>query len=485
MTPPLKRQGPLRAAIYSRVSEDKTGQSRSVSQQDEHSHDVVKREKWHLAGEYRDNDIGASRWSKGVRPDWQRLLDDLAAGRIDVLVVWELSRGTRARMVWAALVEACIDLGVLLCVGGKLHDPRDPDDAFMLDLGMGLAVRESAITRKRVMRDQADAAAKGRPHGRVPYGYRRVYDERTGALLKQVIHEPEAEIVREIARRILGGETCRGIALDLNRREVPSVRGSSWVRTTVKGLIIKPSLAGLRQHRGQIIGKADWDGILTEGEFFALRGLLCDPARKSERPAAVKHLCTGPEVGAGVQCDVCGSGLAHGRRAPGRPFYLRCPNSHVGAPMAAVDEAISAAVCERLSRPDAVDIFRRGDEAGAREAAAEADHLQAQLDGFVDAAADGELTPTALGRIEARLLPRIEAARARAAVAGVPKVVAELVQADDVRAHWDALPITAKREVIRELGPFRLKRAGRQGPFAFDPARLVLPRRSGAVADAC
>jgi site-specific DNA recombinase len=41
-----------------------------------------------------------------------------------------------------------------------------------MELGAALAVRESALTSKRIRRDVAARAAQGLPHGKIPYGYR-------------------------------------------------------------------------------------------------------------------------------------------------------------------------------------------------------------------------------------------------------------------------------------------------------------------------
>ena len=133
-----------------------------------------------------------------------------------------LSRATRDRPVWAALVSACLAHDVKISVGGKLHDPHDPDDGFMLDLGAALAVRESAMNSKRICRDVAARAAQGLPHGKIPYGYRRVYDSRTRALIRQEPDPETAPIVQELARRILAGEAFYALTNELNARGVPS-----------------------------------------------------------------------------------------------------------------------------------------------------------------------------------------------------------------------------------------------------------------------
>jgi site-specific DNA recombinase len=131
------------------VSQDSSGRQRSVNEQEAECRAVCEREGWLLTGVWSDNDISASRYARRKRPAWQELMEIIAGGEIDMLVMWEVSRATRDRTTWAALVAACTDQRVLMCVSGKVYDLEDPDDAHDLDSRMASGVRESGATRKR------------------------------------------------------------------------------------------------------------------------------------------------------------------------------------------------------------------------------------------------------------------------------------------------------------------------------------------------
>lgn len=122
----------LRAAIYDRVSRDRRGDSRSVGEQEAENRAACDAQRWLLAPDdvYTDNDRSASRFATKSRPDWQRLAGDLEAGRYDVLVLWEPSRGSRELVVWAALLDVCRERGVLIHVTShrRTYDPREPRD---------------------------------------------------------------------------------------------------------------------------------------------------------------------------------------------------------------------------------------------------------------------------------------------------------------------------------------------------------------------
>src|SRR5688500_7508333 len=167
-------------------------------------------------------------------------------------------------------------MDVRIVVNDKLHDPNDPDDGFMLDLTAALAVRESAVIRKRILRSVEDRAHEGRPHGKIPYAYQREYDPDSGKLLRQVPNPNTAPIVQEMARRVLAGESMYAVSRDLNRRGIPSpetvrqrrLRGESellipWHPGEVKDQLVSPANAGLRSHNGQVVATATWPGVIS------------------------------------------------------------------------------------------------------------------------------------------------------------------------------------------------------------------------------
>ncbi|SFU07189.1 Site-specific DNA recombinase [Geodermatophilus amargosae] len=481
MTAMLSRAGrtiapevaPLRAVIYTRVSSDPNDRGRSVEEQGADCRRWVEREGWELAAVYTDNDRSASQYARKGRPDWQRLMEDLARGRIDVLVAWEISRTTRDRMVWAALVESCIERNVKLCIDGRLHDLADPDDAFHLDMASSLAVRESSVTRKRVLRAVRANADKGRPHGKLLYGYRRIYDDRTGELVEQVPDPVTAEVVREAARRVLGGETPYAVAQDYNRRGVPAPRGSErgWDLTQVKRLCINPGYAGKRVHQGKVVGDAAWPAIISEADHLQLVAKLGDPARRSQRDSAIKHLLSGIAV-----CGVCG-GRMRVQKNRGFLAYLCVDGFHVSRREDDVDAYVTELTLRRLERPDLADLMASEPDADTAAALAEAARLRAKLDEWYVAGTqkDGP-SPMAVARVEAELLPQIEAAEKRALPPFTSPLVSE-VASSEARDRWEKLPITAKREVISTLMMIRIMPSTR-GRRTFDPDSVTIEWRS-------
>lgn len=460
----------MRAVIYARVSSDPRGVGRSTAEQQADCRTIIEREGWDIVATFVDNDRSASRYANQERPEYRKLMRFLEQGDADVLVTWEASRTQRDLDAYVKLRDLCRTAGVLWCYSGRVYDLDRTDDAFTTGLDALLAEREASQTRDRVMRSVRANAAEGRPHGRLTYGYERVYDERSGELVEQIIREDQAAVVREAAQRVLAGETPYAVAQDFNTRGVPTPRGGQhgWDLIQIKRLCVNPAYIAKRVHRGQVVADAMWPPILDEATFYALTSKLNDPARRTQRDSAVKYLLSGIAT-----CGACG-GRIRARKNKNHRAYSCIDQWHVTRNVVPVDAKVERVICVLLSRPDVADLFDV-DDGAAVEARAEVAELKARLEAFYDAAAAGELTPQALARIEARLLPQVEAAERRARTAVVSPAVAGAA-GPDAAERWKELALPVKREVIRELVTVRILPVG-QGRRTFDPDSVEITPR--------
>src|SRR3954466_16015602 len=78
------------AAIYARISSDQDGRGQGVQRQVEDCRKLAHSRGWTVAEEYVDNDVSA--YSGKPRARYQRMLDSLAAGRRDAVIVYNLDR---------------------------------------------------------------------------------------------------------------------------------------------------------------------------------------------------------------------------------------------------------------------------------------------------------------------------------------------------------------------------------------------------------
>jgi DNA invertase Pin-like site-specific DNA recombinase len=447
MTPPGKL---LRAAVYGRESKGKT---KSVADQVAVGLATLAEQGWTHAGSY-DDLTSASRYARKGRADWARLLADLDAGRLDVVVVWETTRADRKLTSWVELLERCRDRGVRIHVVAdeRTYDPRRARDYKDLASAGVDASYETDRLGERVARGHLFAARAGRPNGAVPYGYVRTYDPESRDPIQQA-HPDEAPVVAEIVARVADGHPVKAVADDLNARAVPTRYGGPWLFATVRRIAQNPAYIGRRRHNGGAdTYPALWPPIVDEERFWAAQRIFAARKGLGWRAGRAEHLLTG--VG---KCSLCGSGYAgriDARRGGRRRYGCRRGCGYVDGPD--YEDLVLAYVLGRLARPDVHEQLRRAGEGGDQEviaARAQVAAILARIEAARASAArpDG-ISYEALAVQERALNDQLTKARRRAQLAGVPPAVRALVDAgEDLVARWEAMPLAARRDVVRDL----------------------------------
>jgi DNA invertase Pin-like site-specific DNA recombinase len=480
--PPKEPQ--LRAAIYDRVSKDKRRDARSVEEQKIANISRCGLHGWTVSEIFTDNDRSASRYARQGRPDWERLLEALADGSFDVLVMWEPSRGGRELQGWSEMLNLCQEQGVLVHITShdQTYDVRKPRDRRSLAEDGVDSEYESGKISERIRRGTRARAVEGRPHGPARYGYRRVYDSATGNLIGQVIEPEEAAVIRQMAAWAISGVTLEGIAHRLNARRVPAPRGEHWQAGPIKRRLIHPAYIGYRVHHEERIKSETWfPPILEEHVHYMLVAKLTNPARGGPRPSAVKHLLTGIAV-----CGICGSKMKPAIR-DGKPRYCcRAVNeegriaSHLVRAEARVDAYVESLAIAVLQQPDALAAM-----SGARESTRLGEVLlrlekeRAELDAFYTLAEAGALSAEGLARVERARLPRIREIEGEAqSIQFVPQV-RHLVQdgPEYVPARWAALELAQRRDIISAFFTVEILPVGARRLFTDEESVRVTPRR--------
>jgi site-specific DNA recombinase len=466
----------VRSLRYQRASADKKEQGKSVHDQGVLNVTEIDRNGWSDAGSFTDNDLSGSRHARKERPDFERLMDTIRAGKGDVLVVWEIGRRERDLAVFVKIRDLCVEVGLnFWLVGGVLYDLRDRNDRMMLGIFAVQAEFQADYIRDNVLRGIVGAANAGRPHGATTYGYRRIYDQRTKALLRQEpdteVHEAVAAdgtvseytcagIVRENFEKVAGGVPLITIERDLNARGVPSAKGTGWLRGLIRKQVLNPAYIGKRVLRGVVVADAIWPSLVDEETYWACVRLLQDPARKTTRPGRAVHLLSYI-----VHCAVCGASVAarvvHHRGEPDERIYLCQGKRCTSVKQEALDEFVQRVVVAWLSRPDVYEMLSAqtgGDEAVSR-ARGEAQRLRAELEDWRKLAEQGEVSAVSFARAEKGLTVRIAEHEQRATEAGIPPVLRGRIGAEAVRA-WAELgdEIPVKRDIIKIVADIRLRR---------------------------
>lgn len=462
------------ALIYTRVSQDRSGRARSVSEQESECRATCADMGWTVLDVMSDNDIGASRHSRKDRPAYRALADRLRAGGVGVLVTWEASRATRKLDGYVELRDLCAEQGTLWCYSGQTFDMSKAMDRKRAGNDAVDSEYEAERTRERVIRALKARRDAGSPHGKLAYGYRRVIDPSTGETVGRIPDESTAPIVREMCRRALTGETTYAIAKDLNARGIYAPRPGrdgkpvEWTPPQVKRLVVSPTYAALRTYKGSVTGPAMWEPLITLPDHLTLVARLTDPSRRTQRDSIIKHLLVGIAV-----CGVCGATCRRIKNR-GTPSYS-CSRSHcVARAQHLLDPLVEQVAIARLNRPDLADLLA-GDDTAATAALDEARALRARLDSFYDAAAAGDITPAALARIEAGLLPKIETAERNATPPTASPLLA-MFTAGNAEQTWQSLSMAQRRDLLRVLMVPVIHKT-RQGARRLDPESIEIKWR--------
>ncbi|CAM3268969.1 DNA-invertase hin [Sphingomonas antarctica] len=145
------------------------------------------------------------------RPALQRLLAEVAAGRIDIIVVYKVDRLTRSLLDFSRLVEAFDKAGTSFVSVTQSFNTTTSMGRLTLNMLLSFAQFEREVTAERIRDKIAASKAKGMwMGGTPPLGY-----EPDGRTLKVV--EPHAVIVRNIFQRYLKLGNVRLVAEGLVR----------------------------------------------------------------------------------------------------------------------------------------------------------------------------------------------------------------------------------------------------------------------------
>jgi site-specific DNA recombinase len=214
------RRANLRCAIYTRVSTENglEQEFNSLDNQREASEAYIKsqaHEGWKLIRD-RYDDGGFSGGSMD-RPALAKLLDDVRARRVDVIIVYKVDRLTRSLADFAKLVELFDEHDVSFISVTQAFNTTTSMGRLTLNMLLSFAQFEREITGERI-RDKV-AASKKRGiwmGGAVPLGYR----VENRALL---VVDDHAEFVREVFRRYreIGSVVRLKIALDAENIRLP------------------------------------------------------------------------------------------------------------------------------------------------------------------------------------------------------------------------------------------------------------------------
>jgi DNA invertase Pin-like site-specific DNA recombinase len=204
-----------------------------------------------LAARYDDGGISGGTLD---RPALQRLLSDIRAGRLDLVVVYKVDRLTRSLADFAKIIEAFDAAGVSFVSVTQQFNTTTSMGRLTLNMLLSFAQFEREVTGERIRDKIAASRRRGMwMGGTVPLGY-EVRDR------KLVVHEAEAATVRRIYADYLALGSVRLVEEQLRAKGVVGKSGRALGRGALFHML------GNRVYRGEVVHK----GAVYPGEQAAV-----------------------------------------------------------------------------------------------------------------------------------------------------------------------------------------------------------------------
>ena len=227
----------LRVAAYARVSKDTEQLMHSLSAQVSHYSNLIQHTPgWAYAGVYVD--AGLTGTSTSARPEFQRLIADCDAGKIDIVLTKSISRFARNTVDLLSTVRHLKTLGIEVRFERERINSLSAEGEVMLSILASFAQEESTSLSNNIKWAFQKKFREGRIHSHhSTLGYRWDEDE-------MVIVPEEAEIVRFIFDSYIGGMSTGEITKELNRRGVKSLTGRTFPQASVVMILQNESYTG-------------------------------------------------------------------------------------------------------------------------------------------------------------------------------------------------------------------------------------------------
>jgi site-specific DNA recombinase len=227
------------------------------------------------------------------RPALKRLLIDIEAGRVDVVVVYKIDRLSRSLMDFSRLVEVFDRQNVTFVSVTQSFNTTTSMGRLTLNVLLSFAQFEREVIGERIRDKFAASRRKGMwMGGWAPLGYE--VRER-----KLVVNEADAKLVRSIFQRFLKTGSATILARQLIHEGVRNKYGNLIDKGILYKLLNNPVYIGEAVHKGvsypgehvAIVDRKVWDKVRAQ---FQTNPRKRSGAARSQTPSLLKGLIFGP-----------------------------------------------------------------------------------------------------------------------------------------------------------------------------------------------
>jgi site-specific DNA recombinase len=302
----------MRAGIYTRVSSEEQVDGFSLDAQRRAVLEFCASKCWQVAEEYVDEGKSARGDELSRRPGFQQMMDDVKAGRLDVVVVHKLDRFARNIRVTFEQFQVLQRHRVLFAsVSEQGFDFTTPMGQVILSVLAAFAQYYSDNLATEVRKGKAERKAQGLYNGLLPFGVKK---NSTGIAIPDPATYPGLLLAYETAAK---GASDREVAMLLNERgyRTSGNRGRNpFTKDTVRAMLQNRFYLGeLPDSNGKWLPGAH-EPLLDDALFVAAQEAR---ARRVATPLPVRRQAHVYSLSGLLRCHYCG-GTLHLHRDRGR-----------------------------------------------------------------------------------------------------------------------------------------------------------------------
>ena len=233
-------QRQLRVAAYCRVSTKEEDQLNSYEAQKSYYTDkIMENKSWTIADIFADEGITGTSAKK--RADFMRMMKWCKQGKIDLILTKSVSRFARNTVDCLNYVRMLKAQGIAVYFEKENINSMDESTELMLTMMGAFAQAESESISGNIQAGKRYAMQRGE----ATINYHNLYAYEKGLDGKPRAIPEQAEIVREIYRQYLAGDSLNMIRKYLEGHHIPNARGgATWSHTAVRGILSNEKYVG-------------------------------------------------------------------------------------------------------------------------------------------------------------------------------------------------------------------------------------------------
>lgn len=316
-----------KVAAYARVSVESERMHHSLSAQvSYYSRLIQKNPEWEYAGVYADYGISGTGIKK--RQEFQRMLEDVEKGRIDIILTKSIQRFSRNTVDLLNTVRHLKEIGVDVWFEKENIHTMSGEGELMLTILASFAQEESRSISDNIKWQFHKKFEQGIPHAKfLVYGYRWEHNN-------LVIQPEEAKIIRKIFDDYLSGKTRKELIRDLEKNGIRTRYGHFFRDSSIRQILTNRIYTGILEiqktfvtdpitkhqvanngEKSKYIVERHHKAIITAATFEKAQQELKRRKEMGKRQGgyAREFLNTSCFTGI-IKCGICGKSYTHVKR---------------------------------------------------------------------------------------------------------------------------------------------------------------------------